>query len=221
MLFTRITQQYAPLCHLMCWTKGLCGCVVCDRLYCLDICAPGLYSVDKHRSHPPPRDSSLFDSPTHYISTKMPQHVLSANESSSGEDDFAIMSYSVSPGSWSLKLTRIDQRPGKTTDNEKDARKITFCRLPTSSFQSPPTPPSSMLTRALRRLTVNNSQASMKWAENYRKREWDSQGWSELSHCQQYEQHRKRNKHMIGPAEEEASKRFEHGGDEELRRYAW
>lgn len=150
----------------------------------------------------------------------MPQLVLSG-ESSSGEDDFAVYSNSDSPAIWSPKLTRIDQQPGMMTDNEKVARKVTFCRLPTSSFQTPPTPPSSMLTRALRRLTVNNSQASMKSAENYRKREWDPQGWSELSHCQQYERYLKCNKHMIGPAEEEASKRFEHGGDEEQRRYGW
>lgn len=109
----------------------------------------------------------------------MPQLVLSG-ESSSGEDDFAVYSNSDSPAIWSPKLTRIDQQPGMMTDNEKVARKVTFCRLPTSSFQTPPTPPSSMLTRALRRLTVNNSQASMKSAENYRKREWDPQGWSEL-----------------------------------------
>lgn len=56
---------------------------------------------------------------------------------------------------------------------------------------------------------------------NYKKREWDPEGWSELSHCKQYERHLKCNKHMIGPAEEEASKRFEHGGDEEQRRYGW
>lgn len=30
--------QYAPLCHLMCCTKGLCGCVVCDILNSVDIC---------------------------------------------------------------------------------------------------------------------------------------------------------------------------------------
>lgn len=180
--------------------------------------------MDMHRSHPLPGDSSLLDSPTHYRSTRMSQLVLSANassESSSGEDDFAIMSYSVSPGGWPPKLTKIDQQPGKMTNNEKAARKVTFCRLPTSSFQSPPTPPSSMLTRAFKRLTVNNSQACMKWAGDYRKREWDPQGWSELNHCQQYERHLKCNKHMIGPAEEGASKRFEHGGDEELRRYGW
>lgn len=162
--------------------------------------------------------------PTHYRTTKMPQIVLSENafcESSSGENDFAVYSCSDSPGIWSPKLTRIDQQPGKMTDNEKDARRVTFYRRPTSSFKNPPSPPSSMLTRALRRLTVNNSQAIMISAENYRKREWDSQGWSELSHCQQYERYLKSKKYMIGPAEEEASKRFKHGGDEEQRRYGW
>lgn len=154
----------------------------------------------------------------------MPQFVLSESvfcESSSDEDDFAINSCSDSPVSWSPKSTENDQQPGKITNNEKAARKVTFWRLPTSSFQTPLTPPSSMLTRGLRRLTVNNSQATMRLSENYKKREWDSQGWSELSHCKQYERYLKCNKHMIGPAEEEASKRFEHGGDGGQQRYVW
>lgn len=154
----------------------------------------------------------------------MPQFVLYESvlsDPSSGEDDFAIESESDSPVSWSPKLTKNDQQPRKMANNEKPVRRITFCRLPTSSSQTSPTPPSSMLTRGLRQLAVNNSQASMKSAENYRKREWNPQGWSELSHCQQYERYLKYSKHMIGPAEEEASKRFEYGGDEEKRRYWW
>lgn len=153
----------------------------------------------------------------------MPKFVLPESifcESSSGEDDFAIESDSDSPYSWSPKLTKKDQQPGKMANNEKATRKITFCRLTTSSIQTPNSP-SSMLTRGLRRLPVSDSQAGMKSAVDYKKREWDLQGWRELSYCQQYERYLKCNKHMVGPAEEEASKSFEHGGDEEKRRYGW
>lgn len=180
-----------------------------------------------HRSPPLPGDSSLLDNTTLQLTcrpTEMPQFVPSESffcESSSSEDDFAIRSDSDNSYSWSPKLKKNEQQPGKMAINDKAARKITFCRLPTSSFQTSPTPHFSMLTRGLKRFTVNNSQAGMRSAANYKKREWDPQGWSELSHCQQYERHLKCNMHMIGPAEEAASKRFEHGGDEENRRYGW
>lgn len=116
---------------------------------------------------------------------------------------------------------RNDQKAGKKTKDETDARQIIFYRLPTSSFQTPPSPPSSMLTRGLKRIPLNISQAGMKSAAQYQKREWDLPGWLELRHCQQYELSLKRNKHMIGRAEEDAPKSFEHGGGEEKRRHGW
>lgn len=139
---------------------------------------------------------------------------------SSGDDDFAIESDSDGSDSWSPKVNE-DHKPGKKAENETDARQIIFYRLPTSSFQTPPIPTSSMLTRGLRRYPLNISEAGMKSAEHYKKREWDLRGWLELRHYQQYELSLKVSKHMTGPAEEDASKSFEHGGYEKKRRHGW
>lgn len=143
---------------------------------------------------------------------------------SSSDDDFAIESDSDGSDSWSPKancMMKEDHKPGKKAENETDARQIIFYRLPTSSFQTPPIPTSSMLTRGLRRYPLNISEAGMKSAEHYKKREWDLRGWLELRHYQQYELSLKVSKHMTGPAEEDASKSFEHGGYEKKRRHGW
>lgn len=63
---TPAVTQYAPLCHLMCHTKRLCGCVVRDILNSVDIC---MLSVDMHRSPPLPGDSSLLDNTTLQLTT--------------------------------------------------------------------------------------------------------------------------------------------------------
>lgn len=145
-------------------------------------------------------------------------------ESNCDDDDFAIESDSDSSDSWSPKANcfmKPNHKPGKKANDDIDARQIIFYRLPRSSFQTPPSPPSSMLTRGLRRCPLNFSQAGMKSAEHYTKREWDNQAWLELRDFQQFELSLRVNKHMKGPAEEGASTSFEHGGDEEKRRHGW
>ncbi|MCJ1347319.1 hypothetical protein MMC31_005542 [Peltigera leucophlebia] len=179
-------------------------------------------------SPPLPGDSSPLDNMTHELTPKkMPQSSISDNivcESNCGDDDFAIESDSESSDSWSPKVNcfmKKDHKRVTKANNNTGAGQVIFYRLPTSSFQTPPSPTYSMLTRGLRRCHLDIFQAGMKSAEHYKKREWDLRGWLELRHCQQYELSLIVNKHMTGPAEADASKSFEHGGDEEKRRYGW
>lgn len=185
--------------------------------------------MDMRPSPPLPGESSLLDNMTLKLTRrtkKMPRFLISDSAfcESSCDDDFAIESDPDSSDSWSPKVNcmmKKDHKPGNKADNETDARQIIFYRLPTSSFQNPPIPTYSMLTRGLRRYPSGISQASMKSAEHYEKREWGLRGWLELRHCQQYELSLKVSKHMTGPAEEDASKSFEHGGYEDKRRHGW